>query len=340
MAGATRVPLHHTGTDAPHTASVATTENGTHPMSDRRHIGQRIYDPDRDVELVAIIDGLEVDIWHLHESDEEDEVRLGKTKHHTRYDELREDEARTRRHIEDLNAAESEWLNAAADDARRGGPRRTRDSDFDAERQVLERALAAIRTDLADPQIIQEHVEDAERRLAAQLRDLDEDLRPAADAAESASSAAVEAQERLERAKWDQTPKREQIAQQRAAVRSLIAHLDAETYREPGAPDQPVDLDRYEGLLQEFRSGTRTTVISGMDPTEDAAFEQYRRDVRDIVEHARRAGVQKRITGKTPAPPACATHYSRDRIAAIVGNAERSSGNGARSTAGRSTVTF
>lgn len=83
-------------------------------------------------------------------------------------------------------------------------------------------------------------------------------------------------------------------------------------------PPREVDPGEVEKILGELRTGARTSYVKGIDPTADAAYEAYEREIQEIKTWAEQNRLSQRTSGEAVPMPEAAKHYTKERLAELT----------------------
>lgn len=98
-------------------------------------------------------------------------------------------------------------------------------------------------------------------------------------------------------------------------ISALQSQLESVTFPEEPTP---VNEKATADYLQQLREGTANVIVEGINPAFDEAYRTYEKEKEAIRQWAKDALRTSRSTGKYPALPPEAKHYSKERLKEII----------------------
>ena len=233
----------------------------------------------------------------------------------TRYEELGERLRRLEAEREQLAAEAQQHRQRAATALAEGRPVPVEGPDYDRELATLEDAIARVKTDMGDPKVVREYVEARMGAIQRERSDLERALEPYRKAVLEARARLEEAERRLSQAEYGQTARREALDREAMELRLMVDRAEQSEDAREHAPDP----DRVAAILASLRAGDIRTVVTGRDPDMDRAYELYERERAALRRWASARTAALRVSGESPTTPACARHYSKERLSELAG---------------------
>lgn len=279
-----------------------------------RRVWARVPDPHRPGRQVVGFVGRrgewdpEQDMWELLTNEEVEPMRK------TRYEALLERAAELRAQRVALAREAEEARRQAAEALAQGRPARAPRRDYESELRLLDAAIVQAETEAHSPEVVAAHVAEKLQAIQAERERLARERRPAEEAVQRAKQALKEAEQHLAELQVRHRDRLDALLREEMALRAMV---------EQGEPAREVptgvDEAQVDELLAGLRAGQIRSVMAGQDPALDAAVARYEAERAELRQWASRVKAAARSGADRPAPPACASHYTRERLREITG---------------------